>query len=195
MGRNEQNKTSKKTAFVKQSETVAHLHNTNVSSKGITLKPPVAYHSLGSKYLFLEHLQGRSGNPIYVLCFNNFLRLIIHTYKDLRPYLCPMCVTCPITRSPRPWFVLFDYEVPLCCFPPVSCAWGLLSFSDLCVYSFHEIWKNFIHHLFTHLFCSPLFAGSPITCTFGHLKLSHRTDTLFIFWKILFLCLISHGLH
>lgn len=125
-----------------------------------------------------------------MLCFNNFLRLIIHTYKDLHPSLCPMCVPCPATGSPCPWFVLFDHETPLCCFLPVSCAWGLLSFWDLCVYSFHEIWKNFIHHLFTHLFCSPLFAGSPTTCTFGDLKLSHRTDTLFIFWKILFF--VSH---
>lgn len=66
--------------------------------------------------VFLGRLPGRSGDPIYVLCFNNFLRLVTHMYKDLHPYLCPMCVPCPVTRSPCPWFVLFDHEAPLCCF-------------------------------------------------------------------------------
>lgn len=45
----------------------------------------------------------------------------------------PMCATCPGTFRNR----------PQCLFLPVPCAWGWLNFLELCVYSFHGIWKNF----------------------------------------------------
>ena len=36
----------------------------------------------------------------------------------------------------------YDYDVRWCSFLHVLCAWGLLSFLEVLVYTFHQIWGN-----------------------------------------------------
>lgn len=66
-------------------------------------------------------------------------------------------------------------------FPP----WGSLSFMNLCVDIFHEIWVKW-RHFFKYLFC-PLFAstsGIAVVCMLDHVILSSDLWDWFFFKKI-----------
>lgn len=93
-------------------------------------------------------------------------------------FLCVMClfVLLLIWLSLCYCFEQFDYDVPYCVFILVSCAWSLLSFLGLWVYSFHQIWTNFPHYFFKYFAYFPSFFLSLVTIIhlLGHLKLSHR---------------------
>lgn len=52
-------------------------------------------------------------------------------------------------------FKQFDYDVHWCSFFCISCAWGSLSFLELEIYSFNQVWKDFSHY-FLNLFFQSL---------------------------------------
>lgn len=56
-------------------------------------------------------------------------------------------------------FYLFDCDRCWSCFLHVSCTWVLLSFLDISVYGFHQLWKRFGHYWFKYF----LFPFHPIS--------------------------------
>lgn len=56
----------------------------------------------------------------------------------------------------------FPFDEPWGCFLPVYLNWYLLSFLDLWVCSFHQIWKNSGLYVFKYFYSPPLFfPGTP----------------------------------
>lgn len=53
--------------------------------------------------------------------------------------------------------VSLDFSVEICLNINISCAWYLLSFLDLWIYSFHQIWKNFDYYFLNYFSSSLLF--------------------------------------
>lgn len=91
-------------------------------------------------------------------------------------------------------FIYYFFDEPWGCYLYVHSTWGLLSFLDLWVYSFHQIWKHFGHYFFKYFFKNPSPPLSRISSYIAPLIVSHRSTKLFIFSSLFFfLCFILNS--
>lgn len=74
-----------------------------------------------------------------------------------------------------------------CSFHHLSCVWGSLSFLDLWVYGFNQIWKISGRYFFKIFSVLPSLQGSSSDTSIRLLDVPLRTNALFIFPPVILL--------